>query len=308
MIKGAYTFGSKKIDLAKEFDLLGKLKFEDLFKKTGIKNIYRTEENENSLTLAIDASQKIIKNLNEKIESLLFVSQSHVSSIPASGCLLHEKLNLDKECFVLDIVQGCSGFPYALLTATNLINSNQFKNCLIVCSETYTKYIDKKDATCAPIFSDAASAFFINKENIPKILSSYSYTDGAGAKNLCIEKKNGKNFLFMHGAKVFTFTAEKIPAATNILLERAKLKMKDVKYFIFHQASSIVLKTIKDKLQIPENIFFNDIEAFGNTVSSTIPIALIIAEQKKIIPKKEPILIMGFGVGYSLCGGIFIFD
>ena len=229
MIKGAYTFGSKKIDLAKEFDLLGKLKFEDLFKKTGIKNIYRTEENENSLTLAIDASQKIIKNLNEKIESLLFVSQSHVSSIPASGCLLHEKLNLDKECFVLDIVQGCSGFPYALLTATNLINSNQFKNCLIVCSETYTKYIDKKDATCAPIFSDAASAFFINKENIPKILSSYSYTDGAGAKNLCIEKKNGKKILFMHGAKVFTFTAEKIPAATNILLERAKLKMKETR-------------------------------------------------------------------------------
>ena len=114
--------------------------------------------------------------------------------------------------------------------------------------------------------------------------------------------------LFMQGTNVFTFTAEKVPMATKIILEKANLKVDEIKYFIYHQASSIVLKTIKDKLKIKDKLFYDDIKDHGNTVSSTIPIALIKLDENKILPKKKPILIMGFGVGYSLCGGIFSFD
>ena len=309
MIKGAFSFGSIKVDLRNELYMSGKIQFEDIYKKTGIKTIYKSSEEENTLTLAIDASKKVLNGIEEHIESLIFVSQSHVSSIPSSGSILHEKLNLNKECFVLDVTQGCSGFPYALITAVNLIKNKEFKNSLIVCAETYTKYIDRSDRSTASIFSDAASAFFINQDNLPSILSSFTYTDGSGGKNLCVKKNDiGKKTLFMHGSNVFTFTAEKVPMATKKLLEKANLKLGDIKYFIYHQASSIVLKTIKDKLKIKENIFFNDIKDYGNTVSSTIPIALIELEKKKILPKKQPILIMGFGVGYSLCGGVFKFD
>ena len=309
MIKGAYSFGSIKVDLSKELEITGKIKFQDIYKKTGIKTIYRAGDEENTLTLAIDASKKVLKNIDDEIDSLIFVTQSPISSIPSSGSILHKKLNLKKECYVLDITQGCSGFPYALITAINLIKNNEFKNCLIVCSETYTKYIKKNERSTAPIFSDAASAFYINKKNLPSILSTFFYTDGSGEKNLCLkEDEKGDRNLYMNGTNVFTFTAEKVPFATNKILEKANLKIEEIKYFIFHQASSIVLTTIKDKLKIKNDLFFNDIEEFGNTVSSTIPIALIQLEEKKILPKKQPVLIMGFGVGYSLCGGVFIFD
>ena len=309
MIKGAYSFGSIKVDLSKELEITGKIKFQDIYKKTGIKTIYRAGDEENTLTLAIDASKKVLKNIDDEIDSLIFVTQSPISSIPSSGSILHKKLNLKKECYVVDITQGCSGFPYALITAINLIKNNEFKNCLIVCSETYTKYIKKNDRSTAPIFSDAASAFYINKKNLPSILSTFFYTDGSGEKNLCLkEDEKGDRNLYMNGTNVFTFTAEKVPFATNKILEKANLKIEEIKYFIFHQASSIVLTTIKDKLKIKNDLFFNDIEEFGNTVSSTIPIALIQLEEKKILPKKQPVLIMGFGVGYSLCGGVFIFD
>lgn len=309
MIKGAYSFGSIKVDLSKELEITGKIKFQDIYKKTGIKTIYRAGDEENTLTLAIDASKKVLKNIDDEIDSLIFVTQSPISSIPSSGSILHKKLNLKKECYVLDITQGCSGFPYALITAINLIKNNEFKNCLIVCSETYTKYIKKNDRSTAPIFSDAASAFYINKKNVPSILSTFFYTDGSGEKNLCLkEDEEGDRNLYMNGTNVFTFTAEKVPFATNKILEKANLTIEEIKYFIFHQASSIVLTTIKDKLKIKNDLFFNDIEEFGNTVSSTIPIALIQSEEKKILPKKQPVLIMGFGVGYSLCGGVFIFD
>ena len=304
MIKGSYHFASNKIDLANNTNLKN---FEELFKKTGIRYIYRSSENETSLTLGENAAKKLLANINEKVESLIFVTQSPISTIPSSGCLLHKKLNLQNDCFVLDVIQGCSGFPYALSVAVNLLKNNQFKNCLIITSETYTKYIDEKDKVSMPLFSDAASAIFINQNSLPKMQSSYFLTDGDGAKNLCIIKDKNDEKLFMHGAKVFTFTAEKVPEATNILLEKAKLKIQDIKLFIFHQASSVVLNTIQDRLKIPNERFFNNLEHIGNTVSSTIPIALIMANEQKKILSNEPILIMGFGVGYSLAGGIFTF-
>ena len=107
MINGSYSFGSNKIDLKKETSSFTNFSFDDLFKKTGIRHIYRTNENENTLTLAVDASKKILRNIDEKIESLIFITQSPVSLIPSSGSLLLKELNLSEECFVLDINQGC---------------------------------------------------------------------------------------------------------------------------------------------------------------------------------------------------------
>ena len=305
MIDGCYKLGSKKINLKKEFSKFNKLNFNEVFKKTGIRFIYRTAKNENTHTLAYEVGKKNLQLINEKIESLIFLTQSPISTIPSSGSLLHKDLNLSENCYVLDIIQGCSSFPYAFNLAINLIQKNEFKNSLIICSETYTKNISKNDKTCLPIFSDAASSLFIKKKKIPKILSSIYITDGNGHKNLCLNKQ-GK--LYMNGLEVFTFTSEKVPFAVNELLKKSKLKINDISYFIFHQASKIVLETIQQKLNIPNEKFFNNIEFIGNTVSSTIPIGVIEALKNKRIKKNKPFMLMGFGVGYSLSGGIYKFD
>tara|TARA_B100001029_G_C15030067_1_gene436325 strand:+ start:153 stop:1061 length:909 start_codon:yes stop_codon:yes gene_type:complete len=302
MINGNYCFGKYKLNLSKEKSFKGQ-KFKRLFAKTGIKYIYRSSKAENSLTLGIKAAKNLVKKSKEEIEGLIFITQSPHSLIPSSGTILHRELKLKKNCFVLDVIQGCSGFPYALSIASNLIHSKILKNCLIVSSETYTKYIDKQNRNCFPIFSDAASAILFNKQNTPRLLSSIYFTDGTGENNLIL-KKNKK--LFMHGANVFTFTAQQVPHATNLLLKKTNLKINDVSLFIYHQASKTVLDFVKNRLSIPKNKFLYDITDHGNTVSSTIPISLIRSKHK--IKKNKPILVMGFGVGYSLCGGIFNFD
>jgi len=112
----------------------------------------------------------------------------------------------------------------------------------------------------------------------------------------------------MHGSNVFTFTNQNIPLAVTSLLRRSKLQLHDISYFIFHQASKIVLDSLRDKLKIPQKKFYNKISNIGNTVSSTIPIALVDAYKRKILPINKPVMIIGFGVGYSVCGGIFKFD
>ncbi len=309
MIIGEISLGSKKIDLHLRKNFNDQKKFQKIYQKTGIKTVYEASNEENSLTLATKVGKKILKKIDKKIESLFFVSQSHISSIPSSSSLLQSKLNLSNECFTMDIVQGCSGFPYAYLTAINLIKGGAINNSLIICSETYRKFISKKNHTCGTVFSDGATAFFLNKRNLPKILSSYTYSDGDGAKNLCLKKiSNSRKELFMHGSNVFTFTNQNVPLIVDKLLKKAKLKITDIEYFIFHQASSIVLRTLREKLKIPKKKFYDNFKNIGNTVSSTIPIAIIESYKKNKLPKKKPILIIGFGVGYSACGGIFIFD
>jgi len=309
MIIGDISLGSKKIDFLKRKNFKNQKKFKRILNKTGIRTVYDSNSIENSFTLAKKVGKKVLKKIDQNVESLFFVSQSHISRIPSSGSLLHESLNLNKNCFVMDIVQGCSGFPYALIVAVNLINSGSVKNALIICSETYRKYLNKKDVTCGSVFSDGASAIFINKNNLPKVLSTFYYTDGSGAKNLCLKKLKGKNeTLFMHGSNVFTFTNQNIPLAVTSLLRRSKLQLHDISYFIFHQASKIVLDSLRDKLKIPQKKFYNKISNIGNTVSSTIPIALVDAYKRKILPINKPVMIIGFGVGYSVCGGIFKFD
>ena len=305
MIIGSYVLGSNKIDIKKRFKNLGAKKVSELIDKTGVRFIYESKNEENSLTLAIKAAKKLKPKINEDIDCVIFISQSHISSIPPSGAILHSKLNLKKHCAIFDLVQGCSSFPYALTMAINMINSKTFKNCLILSSEVYTKFIDKDNRACSSIFSDAASAIFINSNNLPKILSTVFYTDGKGQDKLF---KSKDNKIIMKGAEVFTFTIKEVPIAVNELLNKAKLDINEIGHFFFHQASNIVLENLKKKISIPNNKFFKNFSKIGNTVSSTIPISLINCDQKKILKQKKPIMILGFGVGYSLSGGIFYFD
>ena len=112
--------------------------------------------------------KKNLKSIKEKVESLIFLTQSPISTIPSSGSLLHKDLNLAENCYVLDIIQGCSSFPYAFNLAINLIKNREFSNSLIICSETYTKNILKNDKTCLPIFVMQHQAYLLIKNQFQK--------------------------------------------------------------------------------------------------------------------------------------------
>ena len=91
-------------------------------------------------------------------------------------------------CF--DIIQGCSGFIYALAVNTSLIHSNLCKSGIIVCSEKYSQYIEKNDSATRPIFSDGSSSIFITKSKKSYINSFVLGSDGKGYKNLIVPSKD----------------------------------------------------------------------------------------------------------------------
>lgn len=305
IIASEYVLGSKKESLKDLCALNPKWDYDKLLLKTGVKNRHVLGDNETPEKLSIAAGKNCINKIkNQDIDGIIYVSQSPSQPLPTRACYLQEKLKIKQNSFAFDINQGCSGFVYALSLGTSLISSKLAKRIIIICADFYSKYIPKNDRTSRPIFSDAAAAVIIEKSNTNSIGPFIFRTDGAGGKFLTVNKIKGKNNLFMDGPSVLKFSLSLVPEATNDLLTKADLKMKDIDYFIFHQASAVVLNKLQKKLKVDDSKWANNIENFGNTVSATIPIAINLLKKEKKFSYSKKFLLMGFGVGLSVAGCI----
>ena len=284
-------------------------RMEDIFNKTGINKRWISDENETSVDLAYVAAKKVIDKFDaEKIDTLLYVTQSPEYFLPSSSCILQDRLSLSSNIKAFDINLGCSGYIYGLSMASAYIESGLSENVLLVCSDTYTKYISPDDRTNRPIFSDAASATLVSK-SISKNIGYFSFgTDGSGFDKLIVKEGAAKsNFkvsgvqpvLHMNGAEVFMFTMSNIPDNVEKVLLKSTNKTNEIDYFFFHQASKIVLENLRRKLKLPKEKVYSCIEEIGNTVSSSIPIALKIASDSKLLKNHDRLLLSGFGVGLS---------
>lgn len=291
--------------------------------KTGINVRHISAPNEFASDMAFKAATKLIKNHNidkSKIDFLLLCTQSPDYFLPTTACILQDQLGLKTTTGALDFNLGCSGFVYGLALAKGLIDGGMATNVLLVTSETYSKHIHAKDKSNKTIFGDAAAATLISKtEGFCGIGEFVFGTDGSGAENLIV-KEGGMRFptansnsdvmdeygnvhntknLFMNGPEIFNFTGEFIPKLTNAILEKSKLNMEDVDLFVFHQANKYMLNYLRKKIKIPSEKFFIGMENCGNTVSSTIPIAMHDALKLDEFKNVKNVFIEGFGVGYS---------
>ena len=111
----------------------------------------------------------------------------------------------------------------------------------------------------------------------------------------------------MNGSEVFNFTLHRVPILVNSLLEKYKMQKEDVDLFIFHQANGYILEFLRKKLAIDTAKFYLYVSEVGNTVSSTIPIALFEALSSRVLKKNMKTMLAGFGVGYSW-GGCILFS
>jgi 3-oxoacyl-[acyl-carrier-protein] synthase III len=300
-----YVLGKNKESL----EDLGKINpdwmIEKLKDKTGIHSRHILGVNETEKSLVIEASKKLFERVNpDDIDGIIHVSQSPFSRLPTSACLIQDILNLPKNMMAFDLIQGCSGFVYGLSVASAMIYQQGLKKVLIICADTYTNYIPKNDRTNRPIFSDGAAAAILESSGDGSIGPFSFFTDGSGGDLLTLKENNGKEQLFMDGKKVFKFSLREVPKAFNELLIKANLKQEDIDLFIFHQASAVILRQLKSKLNIPDEKWFQNIKDMGNTVSATIPIAIKQAKDNGQFKPKMNVMLMGFGVGLSVAGCI----
>lgn len=301
--------------------------------KTGIYSRHIASENEFASDMAVCAVENLFREYNfqkDKIDFVLYCTQSPDYFLPTTACILQDRLGLSTEIGALDYNLGCSGYVYGLSLAKGLIVAGVAENVLLITSETYSKFIHSSDRNNRTIFGDAATASIISRKRWgfnAEIKNFVLGTDGAGAENLIVrngglrnkqnyttyenvtnEKFTVDNHLFMNGGEIFNFTSKAIPDLVNDVLKKNKHELKDIDLFVFHQANKFMLNHIRQKINIDTQKFFIFLENCGNTVSSTIPIALVEAfNNQKIIKKKNKVLLAGFGVGYSWGGTVLDF-
>ena len=279
--------------------------------KTGIYKRYISAPDETAVDLAFKAGKKLIESSNEydEIDLLILVTQSPDYVLPTSACILQNRLGLQTNCIAFDVNLGCSGFIYALSIAGSLIESGVARKGLILCADTYTKYIGKHDRACRPIFSDGASATIIEGCELDYIGPFELGSDGAGYDRLIVKNSGarqeeslgmtGAGSLEMYGSDVFLFTMRVVPLSINNLLKRLDLKLENINLFVFHQASKLVIENLIRTMSLEKDKVFTNFEYVGNTVSASIPIALKDAETQGRLKDGDDVMLIGFGVGLS---------
>lgn len=299
---------------------------EKIHAKTGIHQRRIAQSDECSSDLAVAAAKKLFESgacRAEDIDFLLLCTQSPDYLLPTTACIVQQRLQLTNAVGALDFNLGCSGYVYGLGLAKGLVETGQASRVLLITAETYSKFIREEDLNVRTLFGDGATATLVcDDSSDPDVHSSQSGpsigplmygTDGSGADNLIVRESALRIFdpdeqseltdqrgrLFMNGPQIFTFTLKAVPKLVKSLLEKSDRTLDDVDLFVFHQANEYMLQHLRKKIGIPEDRFYCAMREYGNTVSSTIPIALKHAQFEGRLHPASTVMLVGFGVGYS---------
>jgi 3-oxoacyl-[acyl-carrier-protein] synthase III len=287
--------------------------------KTGIVERRIAAPNEFASDLAERAGRKLLERIGQDpvgIDFLLYCTQSPDYLLPTTACLLQARLGLPTSAGALDFNLGCSGFVYGLSLAKGLIESGQAKRVLLLCADTYSRYLASGDISVRSLFGDGGAACLVERgpDDAPSMGPFVFGTDGTGAEQLIVRPGGfrgsseapppGSPCLKMDGPEIFAFASRTVPKLVERLLAERGWSRDDVDLWIPHQASRFLLDHLRQKLKIPADKFIVDMRDCGNTVSCTIPIAL---ERARLAGRVRPgsrVAILGFGVGLSWAGGL----
>lgn len=289
---------------------------EDFVNTTGVEE-RRYNENLTTSDLCYAAAERLIEDLGwekKDIEAIVFVSQNTDYFLPATACILQDRLSLSKECYAEDVVLGCSGWVYGLSNIVSLIQNGTIKKGILLCGDA-KRHVVAND----PLFGFAGTATAIEYKEGEKGFKFHFGTDGSGfdaiiipdggSRNQITERSfneeiiEGKNYnrlqTRMKGMDVFGFGISVPPKSIKSLAERFNFDYKDADYFIFHQANMKMNNMIVKKLKIESEKAPSCMSHFGNTSSASIPLTIVTQLKGQIENKTTKFICCGFGVGLS---------
>lgn len=300
---------------------------------TGIEQKREASDEICSSDLCVAAAERLIAELGWKkddIDALVFVSQTpDYFNVPATSCIIQNRMGLDAHCFTLDIALGCSGWVYALSVITALMQGGTIRKGLLLAGDTPTKFCSREDKSTYPLFGDAGTATALQFDETTESPMQFELqTDGLGYKAIIIpdggyrkrigvdsfveRTAEGGNVqrrgidLELDGMSVFSFGISKAPKIVNSLLEHYSISKDNVDLFTFHQANLFMNEKIRKKLKIPAEKVPYCIADFGNTSCASIPLTLV--TKKKELLENNEVKHVGCGFGVGLSWGAVYFE
>lgn len=285
-------------------------------KKTGVEGRYAASPYQTTSDFCLAAAERLIQEkgiVKEDIGILVFVTQSADYIIPATACLLQERLKLSRDCLAFDVNLGCSGYTYGLNIAGSLLSRTNTKYALLLAGDTSarersTKRREKTSHSASMLFGDSGTATLIEKSNEGYTMNISSRTDGSGYKAIIKPYGAWRHYDIPEGQtggtqmddiEVFNFATEEAPEQINSFMRDTNTTPDDYDCLVLHQANMMILKRIAKKTGFSEDKNLISINKFGNTSSSSIPITLVDTYGDNNEDREIDALCCGFGIGLS---------
>lgn len=281
--------------------------------RTGIheRRILR-EENKGSSDLGAEAIKRLLEktgNSPEDIDLLICATVTPDMQFPATGNIICNKAGL-KNAFSFDLNAGCSGFIFALVTASKYVEAGPYKKVIVVGTEKMSSIVDYTDRATCIIFGDGAAAVLLEPTTEEfGIMDSLLEVDGSGVKHLH-QKAGGsikpashktidarEHFIYQEGQAVFKVAVVKMADAAEKIMKRNNLTAENLEWLVPHQANLRIIEATGRRIGIDRNKTMINIERYGNTTAATIPLCLWEWESK--LHKGDNLLLVAFGAGFT---------
>lgn len=292
--------------------------------KVGVSARYVLGEGETGTTLSTEACRKLFAahpGIENEIDLLVVVTQNPDRKLPQNSAALAAALGLPKSIASFDIALGCSGYVYGVSIVEGFLAASGGKTALLVTCDPYSRIIEPSDKDTNAVFGDAAAATLIRANGRGKIIATDFGTDGAGGDAICVPGGGAAKpqvgagaapltdadlRLYMKGRDVFNFVNSVVPQSIKACLDKAKLTVADIDLFALHQGSIYMLDAMAKRVGIPPEKVLKNMDRYGNTVSSSIPLLLSEQDASGNLAGKR-VLMSGFGVGLSWATAIVEF-
>ena len=282
--------------------------------RTGIRERRIARPHESVSQFALEASRNALEMAGvspHEIDLIICATVTPDVPIPATACLLQHSLGCQRAA-AFDMQAGCSGFIYAQSVAKQFIVSGRCRNVLVVGAELLSKFLDWTDRTTCVIFADGAGAAVMSEGNLPRgVLASALHSDGSMSDFICMEGggskhpasqdtvAKGMHFIRMRGNETFKIAVRSIEDVSREVLKMAELTPDDVTWFIPHQANQRIIDAVGERLGIPAERCYVNIDRYGNTSAASIPIALDEAVRSGKVRRGDVVLMAAFGAGLT---------
>jgi 3-oxoacyl-[acyl-carrier-protein] synthase-3 len=271
--------------------------------------------------LCVSAVKPLLKEMDwlpADIDVLIFITQTPDYQIPNTSSVIHHRLGLSKQCIVMDINLGCSGYVYGLSVIGSLLQHIPGGRGLLLVGDCSTSIISRNDKSTWPLFGDAGSATAIQQWAGSKMDFNLQ-ADGSGYEDIMIRGGSGRHpfttdslteqqyengimrsdlHMKLDGINVFNFALREVAPNIQALLQAIDMPEPSIDHFVLHQANKLMIDCVRKKMKIAENKFPLSLYHYGNTSSASIPMT-IVTELQKLSGQNSHLLLCGFGVGLS---------
>lgn len=280
--------------------------------RTGIRERHMVAPGEATSDLAARAAERALARSGvprDQVDMLIMATATADRFFPSTACIVQDKIGLT--CPAFDINAACTGFIYALHTATSMIESGRAETVLVIGAEALTRRVDFTDRSTCILFGDGAGAVVLQASGEPGVFSIVLGADGSGSDLLTVVAGGsavpltedglhaGLQYLRMAGNEIYKFAVRAIPKVTLEALEQSGHTVEDLAWLIPHQANKRITDTVEERLGMDESRVYNDISMTGNTSAASIPLALDELYSRGKLQPGDLIALVGFGAGLT---------